>query len=193
MRKRFIPFGLLFLLVLVSLACNTLNEAANEADVAKDTVVAVVTEARVVITEGAPLLETAKALGTQVPDIQATVAAIITENPQVVETAKAVATQGLDMGEAPEDIPVVDEATVTNFYGSEALVSYTTSLDFASVVAFYKEKMPALGWEANATKSFELKSITALTWTLVDRQAMVIITVNPVDGSSLVAITISPR
>lgn len=193
MRQRSISFGLLALLLLLSLACSTFTGVADRASGAKETVSSVVTEAVELATQGAPLLETAEAFVTDAPSLQDTVEAVITENPEVVETVQAIATEGLDMGEAPDDIPVVDESTIQNFYGSDALVSYTTSQDFDSVVAFYKDEMPANGWEADPAMSFEIKNTATMTWNQVDQQAIVIVTVNLVDNSTVVAITIQPR
>jgi len=190
MKHRIIPIGLLLALLLISLACSTLSGLEQDAGNVKGTALSVVTDAVELATEGVPLVETAEAFATEVPGLKDTVEAVVTDNPEIVETVEAIATEGLDMGEAPDDIPVVDESTITNFYGSDALVSYITSQDFQTVVDFYKSEMPANGWEADSSMTFEIKNTATLTWNQVDRQAIVIITVNPADNTTLVAITI---
>lgn len=193
MYQRTIPVGLFLLLLLFSFACSSLTGITDRAGDAKETVESVVTEAVELATEGAPLLETVEAFATQAPDLQDTVEAVITDNPEIVETVEAFATEGLDLGDAPDDIPVVDESTIQNFYGSDIFVSYNTSQDFDTVVEFYKDEMPANGWEADSSLTFELKNTATLTWNQVDRRAIVVITVNPADDSTVVAITIQPR
>lgn len=207
MKSRIIPIGLLLIVIVLSLACNSLTDFTTRADEAVDTVESRVTEAIELVTEGAPFLETAQALGTEIPELKDTAEAFITDNPEVIgtvqafgtdipelkDTAEAIITEGIDEGEAPDDIPVVDEATITNFYGSDALVSYTTSQDYQSVVDFYKSEMPANGWEADSSMTFELKQTATLTWNQVDQKAIVVITVNPLDNTVFVAITIQGR
>ena len=179
MKSRIIPLGLLLLVLLFSLACSSLTGISNRANEVKETAESVVTDAVSLATEGTPLVETA--------------VAVITENPEIVQTIEAIATEGLDMGTAPADIPVVDKSTIQNFYGSDTIVSYTTSQDFQTVVEFYKTEMPANGWETDPSMTFEVKNTATLTWNQVGRQAIVIITVNPVDNSTVVAITIQAR
>jgi hypothetical protein len=185
--------SLLLLLLLLSLACSSLTGVSSRANEVKETAEAVVTDAVGFATEGAPLVETVQSIATDIPGLKVTAEALITENPEVVGTLQAIATEGLDMGEAPNDIPVVDEATITNFFGSDAFVSYTTSQGFQAVVDFYKYEMPANGWEADPDLTFEIKNTATLTWNQVDRQAIVIITFNPLDDSVFVAITIRGR
>ena len=193
MKSRIIPLGLLLLVLLFSLACSSLTGISNRANEVKETAESVVTDAVSLATEGAPLVETAKAFTTEIPDLKDTAVAVITENPEIVQTIEAIATEGLDMGTAPADIPVVDKSTIQNFYGSDTIVSYTTSQDFQTVVEFYKTEMPANGWETDPSMTFEVKNTATLTWNQVNRQAIVIVTVNPIDNSTVVAITIQAR
>jgi uncharacterized protein YoxC len=192
MKNKRIFISLLLLLLLLSLACS-LTEVGSRANEVKETAESVVTDAVGLATEGAPLIETVQSIATDIPELKVTAEALITENPEVVGTLQAIATEGLDMGEAPSDIPVVDEATITNFYGSDAFVSYTTNQGFQAVVDFYKYEMPANGWEADPDLTFEIKNTATLTWNQVDRQAIVIISFNPLDDSVFVAITIRGR
>jgi hypothetical protein len=185
--------SLLLLMLLFSLACSSLTGIGSRANEVKETAGAVVTDALELATEGAPLVETVQSIATDIPELKVTAEALITENPAMVETVQAIATEGLDMGEAPGDIPVVDEATITNFYGSDAFVSYTTNQGFQAVTDFYKTEMPANGWEADPDLTFEITNTATLTWNQVDRQAIVIITFNPLDSTVFVAITIRGR
>jgi hypothetical protein len=193
MHKRIVTMGLILLILLISLACSTITAPVERVSDAKETVESVVTEAVGLATQGAPLIATAEAFATDSPGLIETVEAVVTENPGIVETVQAVATEGFSMGSGPDDIPVVDDSTVHNFFGSDTLVSYSTSQDFQTVVDFYKSEMPANGWEADSSMSFELKNTATLTWNQTNRQAIIIITVNPADQSTVVAITIQPR
>ena len=207
MKSRMIPMSLLFLLLILSLACSTVTGVQRDAEDIKETAESMVTEAVELATEGLPLGETAQAYATEVPDLketiqayateapdlQETVEAVITEKPDVVKTVEAMATEGFNMGEAPSDVPVVDESTITNFYGSDSVVSYITTQDFETVVDFYKTEMPANGWEGDPSKTFEAKNTSTTIWNQTDRQSIVIITVNPVDNTTIVAITIQAR
>ncbi len=78
------------LLIAASLACNTLNQV----NTARETAQAVITQAQGIATQGAPLLETAKAFATvEGSQFLGTAQAFATQNPGLVDTAQAFITQ----------------------------------------------------------------------------------------------------
>lgn len=192
MRQKNILISLLLLLFLFTLSCSTLTNITQRADQARGTVESAVTAA-VQLATVAPLVETAQVLATNPPALRDTAVALITQNPELVDMVEAIATRGIQFGTAPEDIPLVDEASIHNFFGSDALVTYTTQIDYQTVVDFYTSEMPKNGWENDPSQSIETVYSTTSTWNKLDRQAIVRITINPADNSTVVAITIQPR
>ncbi|UCH61222.1 MAG: hypothetical protein JSV61_07000, partial [Anaerolineales bacterium] len=141
------------------------------------------------------LLETAQAYATeQGPALLATAQALATEQgPGLRETTQALATQAaLNLGGAPEDIPVV-EGERQNFIASSQLVSYFTRLDFQQVVDFYQAQMPANGWSLLEEGIVQAENTATLNYVKADRLASVTLTVNPLDNQTIVVITIQNR
>jgi hypothetical protein len=120
-----------------------------------------------------------------------TAQAYATENgPGMIETAKAIATQiPSNTGEIPDDIPVVPGEN-EELFGSNELVSYTTGMDFNAVVDFYKTEMPNNGWEKGDQDSLETSNIAYLYFKKQNRSASVVISINPLTSKTLVVITI---
>jgi hypothetical protein len=102
----------------------------------------------------------------EVPEL----ATALPPGPEATLPALATAFAG---GEAPEDIPVLDQAE--NLFGSETAVSYETTVPFDDVVTFYKEQMPANGWE-EAEGSFSFGEVSILNYVKEGRSAIVTIT-----------------
>lgn len=144
--------------------------------------------------EGPGLLETAKAFATNdAPQMLETAKALATEHPELMETAQAFATQGLPSGEAPADIPIIDGDQASDYFASENVVSYSTAVDFQAVVEFYKDEMPANGWERTTEGSDESGSPVLMMFSKPDRTASVVITESPIENKTIVLVTILPR
>jgi hypothetical protein len=192
MYQKKILISLIVLMLLFTLSCSTLTNIGQHASQTRGTVEAAVTAA-VQLASVAPLVETAQVLATNPPALRDTAVALITQNPEMVDMIEAIATRGIQFGTAPEDIPLVDEAMIHNFFGFEALVTYTTQVDFQTVLNFYNTEMPKNGWESDPSQTIETANSATSTWNKPDRQAIVRITINPADNSTVVAITIQPR
>jgi hypothetical protein len=163
-------------------------------------------------TENPGLLQTAKAFATEgLPELQETFGAALTDNPQVVETLKAVATDqpnlmetlgaaatryaggGANPENVPADIPLVDQATISDLYVAEAIITYSTSQDFKTVLDFYKEQMPANGWAVSESGTFETGSTAMLTYEKPDQTVNMILTGEGSDDKVSVVIQITPK
>lgn len=143
--------------------------------------------------EGAQFLATARALATRAEESGAleTARAFATqEGSNLLATARAVATEGVSTGAAPYDIPVVDEDTLVNFFGSQGVVTYLTSIAYRDVVDFYKGEMPANDWEPASSGNVETDTIARLIFNKGAKSADLTITINPLDQKTLVTILI---
>jgi hypothetical protein len=168
--------------------------------------------AQAVATQNPGLLETAKAFATEgLPELQDTLESAATEHPELAETLRAAATDqpglletlgamatryaegGANTGEVPEDIPLVDRSTLKDLYVADVLITYSTSLDYATVLDFYKEQMPAKGWTASETGTFETGSTAMLSYEKPDRTANLILTGDVTNNQVSVVIQISPK
>jgi len=138
-------------------------------------------------------LETMKAVATvQGVGMVETVQAYATSHaPSLKETGQAMATQ-LSPGEVPGDIPVV-EGDKTEFYSSQEIVSYGTPLDFQTVLDFYKNEMPAKGWTLVEAAATEMENFASLPYDKPTRRTTINITVNQLNHSTIVLITISNK
>jgi hypothetical protein len=134
---------------------------------------------------------TAIALITQAGPALGTAQALATQNPGAVETAMAYATQA-GQAQAPSDIPIVARETTKNYYATDTIISYGTTLSFANVVEFYKKEMLANGWET-ASGAVEMDNTAMLNYVKPDRTANVVITYNAQDNTTLVLINIQPK
>lgn len=193
MRKPFYLYLIIFVLFASTLACSSITNIGNQVNQAKETVQSVATQANQLVTEGAPLLETVQAVATENPNIVETVETVATDNPGALETAQAVATEGVNIGTAPADIPLVDKSTITNFFGMADLVSYTTNMDFQSVVSFYKSQMPTNGWSEDKSTTYEMSGTTSLGYTKDNKSAIVVITNDPTSNLILVVVTVTSK
>jgi hypothetical protein len=145
--------------------------------------------------QGPSALATAQAFATeQGPAAIATAQAFATQQgPSAMATAQAYATQVAgSLGNLPPDVPIVD-GEKDAFVKSLELVSYITPIEYAQVVDFYKQQMPANGWVQASSGWIETAQTTILRVEKPDRLATVTITRNPVDGRSVVLITIQAR
>ncbi len=203
-----------FLIVLLSasLACQLVSRIGQT----RATVQAVASEAkggvqilgtaRAMITQvgGSEMLKTAQAVATEFGQsgLLETAAAVATEEgPGLVETAKAFATEegpalketaAASLGEAPQDIPVI-ETGKEDFVSGEFLVSYSVPMSFQEVVDFYKKEMPANGWTKVDANSVETEKTAALNYEKSGRTAAVTININPINQHTIVLIVIAEK
>ena len=125
------------------------------------------------------LLETAQAYATENgSQLLSTGQTLVTQaaGSGLMETAQAMATSGVSVGSAPADIPVVSEDSLRNFFGTDVLVSYTTSLDYQTVLDFYKTEMANNGWTPNPDNTVERENNAELHFDKPDRAATVELT-----------------
>lgn len=190
-RRRLAAFAIAALL-LATLACNALTDVISQNPTVA-TAQAVATEAA----EAGELFGTAQAIATEanLGDVAATAQALATEAnlEGVAATAQAMATQALSgLGTPPPDIPMVEGET-KDVFAMENILSYSTSLGFADVVAFYKKAMPDNGWEFQKDGSLEMGELAVLNFTRADRDAIVNISVNPANKQTLVNIVVTQK
>ncbi|HEX9616632.1 MAG TPA: hypothetical protein VGA03_04400 [Anaerolineales bacterium] len=216
MPNKFFRFAWLgMLLVAVTVACNLFTGISEDVRGARDTAEAIATQARglgdqaqglatalgggletiqAFATEEAPgVLETGRALLTEAaePGLLETAQAKITEDGSgMLATLEAIATQGFSTSEGPEDIPVVAEAYVSDFFASEVIVSYLSSLDYPSVLAFYKQEMPDNGWTEVAEESLETENAAVLKYEKDNRTATITLSGNAQDQQTAVQILV---
>lgn len=179
-------------LLLATLACNALTDVISQNPTVA-TAQAVATEAA----EAGELFGTAQAIATEanLGDVAATAQALATDAnlEGVAATAQAMATQALSgLGTPPPDIPMVEGET-KDVFAMENILSYSTSLGFADVVAFYKKAMPDNGWEFQKDGSLEMGELAVLNFTRADRDAIVNISVNPANKQTLVNIVVTQK
>lgn len=209
----------LILLLAASLACNTVNRIGDTRETVQAVASSVSQGRDMLATIGAlgtqvgstGLLETAQALATQAGEsglLETAVAFATQQGPFAIATAQAFATQqgpaamataeayatqvAGSLGNLPPDIPIVD-GDKDAFVKSLELVSYITALDYAQVVDFYKQQMPANGWTQASSGWVETAQLTVLRYEKIDRVSTVTITHNPVDTRSVVLVTIQKR
>ena len=93
---------------------------------------------------------------------------------------------GLLSGEAPEDIPVVDDPDEI-LIESKDIVSYLTSEDFSTIKAFYMEQMPLNGW-SEVEDNIINENSALLFFEKGDREVTITINFNPSDSQTSVMI-----
>jgi hypothetical protein len=88
------------------------------------------------------------------------------------------------------DIPVLEADQISNLITNESLVTYSTSVNYQEVLAFYQTQMINYGWEAIPASSYQLENAAVLMYQNIDRQATVSIAFNSLNNSTLVIISI---
>ena len=217
MNRRTYKFAWLAVIIAFTLACNFITGLTDDiqgvrgtAGAAATQVGAIASQARGLATsveesgflktaqalateEGGQFLSTARALATQAEErgyLETAQAFATEEGSNLLATARVLATQGVQAGSAPVDIPVVPEEGLVNFFGSQSLVTYLTSMPYRDVVDFYKQEMPAHDWAPASSGNVETDSIARLIFTKPAKIADLTITINPLDQKTLVTILI---
>lgn len=209
---RFYRHGWILLLIIAALtviACSTLTgiaEKAQSAENAANTIQAIATTGKGIATQmqgmatqlgESGIMQTAEALAADLGEsgIMETMQVMVTQIPgqssDIQATVNAVLTQEA-YGEAPSNIPVID-AQLSYFLGSASLVTYNTTLNFQHVLNFYRAEMPEYGWQDGDTTSVETSTSAKLSYQNADQRATITLSVNPVNGETLVLINIFPK
>ena len=213
----------LIIMVLLSLSCTLLNSLGNQVAGAKATVQSVATSvqegqkwvqtAQTVATEvgNSAFIETAQVVATQIgdskfmqtaqafvtqeaPGLLETAQAVITkQGPYVIETAKALATQiPSNSGQAPSDIPII-QGNKEDLFTSKETVTYTTPVEYAKVLDFYKTEMLANGWLKREEGTVETGNVSVLYYEKPGQIATITISKNPANDKTVVLIYIRPQ
>jgi hypothetical protein len=198
---------LIYLVILVmmsgSLACS-LTGIRQQAQSVEQTAQSIRTEVGGIVTEGKSVLGTAEAIATQNPGVLETVKAVgtvaapvlgtieavATNNPGLVQTAQSVIQDEIPTGEAPGDIPTVDQSTVQNYFGASNYILYTSTLPYSQVHDFYKTEMPNHGWQYLESDSHEFANAAQLSYDKDNRTATVNLSLNPLNNTTVVVINI---
>ncbi len=137
---------------------------------------------------------TLQALATQAANenYPATVQAFIeTQGPEVQQTAQAAATQAAEFfsGIPPADVPILPGEN-TQFLANDSIVSYLTTVPYQEAIAFYKEQLPANGWEPGFPSAIESEQGTVLRYSKANRALTATIGVNEDHTKTVVVIVI---
>ncbi len=177
-------------LLTLTLACGTIGEVISNQP-AVQTGEALATQAD----QLGNLAETAQAVATNVDEsgLVETAEALATDvgGSGLVETAEAAATEvGVDLGEAPPDVPLLD-ADPDGLVANSALVTYTTARTADEVKAFYATELPANGWTLSEGTAYEIGDLYTVTYTKDGRSALLTITTATNGGATVVWIVIT--
>jgi hypothetical protein len=194
----------ILLLVMTSLACSLsatrqqVQSVAQTASSVKTQVGGVVNAgsslintAQALATERPGILETAQALATKGAPVLSTIQAVATNSPGLVATAQALIAEQLPTGEPPNDVPLLSQDQVYNYFGSSQYIFYTSPTQYPQVLAFYQEQMPNNDWELDETESHEYANAAELVYIKGNRTATINLSLNPLNNTSVVAISIS--
>jgi len=151
----------------------------------------ILSTARAIETQRPGILETAKALVTRGAPVISTVQAIATDNPGVIQTAQALVNQNLPSGEPPTDIPIIDRENTSTFFGSSQYILYTTPVEYPQVLEFYRNEMLNNGWSYLEDDSHEYANAAQLDYAKDSRTASINLSKNPLNNTTMVAITLS--
>jgi len=197
-------FYLITLLLIAStLACG-ISGIGKQASSIEETAQALKTDMGGIVTAGGSLLNTAKALYTQHPGVLetvqafttqgapliSTIQAVATDNPGLELTAKAFVEQEIPTGEPPADIPIVNPEQVENYFGSSQYIFYTSPMEYAQLLEFYKTEMPNNGWQYLESVSHEYANAAQLNYYKDNRIATINLSMNPLNNTTVVVISI---
>jgi hypothetical protein len=194
---------ILMILLIGSLACS-ISSTGKQIQSANQTVSSVRTQVGGAINFGSSMLKTAEAIATSHPHVLETAQALLTQaapaigtiqsvatyNPGLLQTAQAAVGRELPTGEPPTDIPILSQDQVYNFFGSSQYIFYTTPTQYPQVLDFYQTQMPDYGWKFQESESHEYAKAAELVYTSGSRTATVNLSLNPLNQTSVVVITI---
>ena len=99
--------------------------------------------------------------------------------------------EGFTSDEIPADIPVVEDLNEILF-SSKNVVTYSTSMDLATVISFYQDEMPTYDWKVKEDLTEIHNETAVLQYEKSGRNAIVTLSSNMGDGFTYVMITIGP-
>jgi hypothetical protein len=189
-----------------ALACS-ISGVRQKATTIQETANMIKTEVGGVVAAGGSILKTAAALGTQHPGILATVQAVATQgapllstieavstnNPSLVQTAQSIIHQEIPTGEPAGDIPILNRDQLHDYFGSSRYIFYTSSNQYSDVLQFYQTEMANNGWHFNQNASHEYSNAAQLVYDKDIRTATVNLSLNPLNNTTVVVITISSQ
>jgi len=146
--------------------------------------------AQAIATEHPGVLETAKAIATQGAPLLSTIQAVATYNPGLVRTAQAVIEQEIPTGEPPIDIPIINRDEAYNYFGSSQYIFYTSPTSYAQVLDFYTAEMLNNGWQYLQNDSHEYANAAQLNYSKDSRTAIINLSLNPLNNTTVVVISI---
>jgi hypothetical protein len=198
-------FYLVILLLIVSTLACSLSSTRQQVQIAAQTASSLKTQVGGLVNAGSSLINTAQALATERPGILETVQAIATQgapvistiqavatnSPGLVKTAQAIIAQELPTGEPPGDVPIPSQDQVYNYFGSSQYIFYTTPTKYPQVLAFYQSEMPDYGWQLDQAGSHEYANAAELVYAKDSRTATINLSLNPLNNTSVVVISIS--
>ena len=178
--KKTLKIGLFLISIfLIASACNLVSNMVNPVDDVISEVENIATQVDV---------EDLENLGEE---IQTAIPEIPTDLGDLQATAESFQ-EDFTSGEVPSDVPIVEGET-KDFFSSDTFVSYTTTMDFEDVLAFYKEELPNNGWEADEMGAFEIEGTALLSYSKDDQIILVTISTEASDGVTTVLITLQPK
>jgi hypothetical protein len=192
------------LLIMGSLACS-LSSTRQQVQTAAQTASSVKTQIGGLVNAGSSLINTAQALATEHPSILetvqtiatqgvpviSTIQAVATNNPGLVQTAQAIIAEELPTGEPPADVPILAQDQVYNYFGSSQYIFYTSPTQYPQMLAFYQSQMPISGWILDQAESQEYANAAKLVYTKDIRTATINLSLNPLNHTSVIVISIS--
>jgi hypothetical protein len=95
--------------------------------------------------------------------------------------------------DGPDNVPMIaaeSDDTIEILFADPANLSYYTDAEFDATVDFYREAMPALGWELSPNGDTVFGEIASLQYEQGSDTAIIAITADPISGRRLVVITI---
>lgn len=178
------------LLLLVTLACQTISNVTDDIEGLQTTAQSAATQAVGLVTQVGDLATQAVSLATQGAPLLETASAWATQNPDIEITLQALPTTLAGQGDAPANIPVVGSDTLTMYYATKESVSFATTQDFQTVINFYKEQMPANGWSIDDGFSVETDELAVYSYKM-DGQTATITIKTQTDSKTYVVIVVT--
>jgi len=197
------PFYLIILMLITSALACSISGIRDQARSVDQTAQALRTEVGGVVAAGSSLirtaqaletqhpgvLETAKAIPTQVAPVISTIQAVATSNPGLVQTAQSFIEQEIPTGEPPIDIPIYHREQAQNFFGSSQYIFYITPTEYTQILDFYMTEMPNNGWQYKEGDSHQFANAAQLIFVKDNQTATINLSANPLNNTTVVVIS----
>src|SRR4030042_3683858 len=148
-----------------------------------------ISTAQALETQHSGVLETAKAIPTQVAPVISTIQAVATNNPGLVQTAQSFIEQEIPTGEPPLDIPIYNREQAQNFFGSSQYIFYITGTEYTQILDFYMTEMPNNGWQYQEDASHQFTNAAQLIFSKDNRTTTINLSINPLNSTTVVVIS----